>query len=284
MTHTVVRRTPLPPTSVEWAQQVGRVVSDLPLFLTSPLYRHRHLRWGATQAEVASRLPGDDLVPNAQYRCTRAITVDAPPASVWPWLVQVGCGKAGFYSNDLLDNLGRPSARDIVPELQHLEIGQWVSMAPTPSESTAFKVNSFEVDRWLLWTKPDSTWAWALGDLGGGRTRLVTRVHARYDWSKPPTAVLGVVLMEFGDFAMMRRMLLGIKERAEMVHYRASLGSSRNRQVMVKRLARRATHSATTSAMITPDVAGRETGSDSMAALRQGLLRREGICQGRGML
>jgi hypothetical protein len=137
---------------------------------------------------------------------------------VWPWLVQIGCLRAGFYSNDLLDNLARPSAREVIPELQGLEVGQWVSMSPTPSEATAFRVEDFEVNRWLLWRKPDSTWVWVLTGLPDGRTRLVTRVFARHEWSKPLSAALSVALLEFGDFAMMRRMLLGIKERAEAVH------------------------------------------------------------------
>jgi hypothetical protein len=129
----------------------------------------------------------------------------------------VGCLKAGFYSNDLLDNLGCPSAREIIEEFQHLEVGQWVSMAPTPTETTALKVDSFAVNRWLLWRKPDSTWVWTLTDIGHGQTRLVTRVRALYDWKRPVGAIFGVLLMEFGDFAMMRRMLLGIKERAELL-------------------------------------------------------------------
>ena len=213
MTSTEVASTPRP-TVRELAHEVRMVATDLPLLLTAPLYRRWHLRWGATPVEVTSRMPGDEWLPDAGYRTTRAITVDAPPDRVWPWLVQVGCLKAGFYSNDLLDNLAHPSARRIIPELQDLRVGQWVSMSPTPSETTAFKVDSFEVNRWLLWRKPDSTWVWSLTELPCGRTRLVTRVHAARDWTQPALAVAGVVLMEFGDFAMMRRMLLGIKERA----------------------------------------------------------------------
>jgi hypothetical protein len=196
--------------------ELGDVLHDLPAFLTAPLYRRWHLRWGATRGEATASLPGDSLLPRARYRSTRAITIDAPPCAVWPWLVQVGCQRAGFYSNDLLDNLGRPSATTIVPSLQHLEVGQWVPMSPaaTPTERTAFQIHSFKLNEWLLWTKPDSTWAWQLTPTGGG-TRLVTRIHAVYDWRNPPIALLGVLLMEFGDFAMLRRMLRGIKARAE---------------------------------------------------------------------
>jgi hypothetical protein len=203
------------PTVAALAGELGTVVADLPLFLTAPLYRRWHLRWGATPAEVAATLPGDDLVPRAQFRCTRAVTIDAPPRAVWPWLVQVGCLRGGFYSNDLLDNLGHPSAREIVDELQSIQIGQWIPMSPTPSDATAFKVADFATNRWLLWRKPDSTWVWTLTALAGTQTRLVTRVHARYEWCKPPSALVALILMELGDFAMMRRMLRGIKARAE---------------------------------------------------------------------
>jgi uncharacterized protein YndB with AHSA1/START domain len=201
----------------EVIDQIGDVLHDLPAFLTAPLYRRWHLNWGASPNEIAEALPGDDLLPDAQFQATRAITIDAPPEAVWPWLVQVGCLRAGWYSNDLLDNLGHPSARSIVPHLQHLDVGQWVPMAPssTPTDHTAFKVHSFEVNRWLLWSKPDSTWAWKLTPTDSGGTRLVSRVHAARDWKHPLTAIVAVVLMEFGDFAMFRRMLRGIKERAE---------------------------------------------------------------------
>lgn len=204
------------PSTRQLLAEVGDVAHDVPAFLTSPLYRRWHRRWGSTAAERTGSMPGDELLRHAQFRATRAITIAAPPQAVWPWLVQVGALRAGWYSNDLLDNLGHPSATVIVPELQHLEVGQWVPMAPSgpPSDRNAFKVHSFEVNQWLLWTKPDSTWAWQLTPTAGG-TRLVTRVRAVYDWRRPLAAMLGVVLMEFGDFAMQRRMLRGIKARAE---------------------------------------------------------------------
>jgi hypothetical protein len=194
------------------------VVRNLPALLTAPLYRRRHLGWGATPHEQLADMPGDTLFPLAQYQSTRAITIDALPEAVWPWLVQVGCGRAGFYSNDLLDNLGRPSAATILPAFQHLQVGQWIPMSPstTPSDQTALKVHSFDPDRWLLWAKPDSSWAWQLTPDGRGGTRLVTRIHAVYEWKTHPLmALFGCVLMEFGDFAMLRAMLRGIKQRAE---------------------------------------------------------------------
>jgi hypothetical protein len=90
-----------------------------------------------------------------------------------------------------------------------------MSPKPPPTERTAFRVDSFEVDRWLLWVKPDSTWSWQMTPMDEDRTRLVNRIHAVYDWSRPLDASLAVVLMEFGDFAMNRRMMRGIKARAE---------------------------------------------------------------------
>ena len=197
--------------------EIRDVRFDLPVLLTSPLYRRWHLRWGASPDEVVRPMPGDTLLPGAQFRATRAITIDASPDKVWPWLVQVGCLRAGWYSNDLLDNLGRPSATTIEPSLQELHVGQWIPMSPKspPSPRTALRVDSFEVDNWLLWTKPDSTWSWQLTRTATNGTRLVTRIHVVYDWHHPFTAFFGVVLMEFGDFAMLRRMLRGVKARAE---------------------------------------------------------------------
>jgi hypothetical protein len=127
----------------------------------------------------------------------------------------VGCLRAGWYSNDLLDNLTRPSAEEVIPELQELHVGQWVPMSPTPSDKTAFKVASFEPGRLLIWQQPVSTWVWTLEPTGDGGTRLVTRLRIRYEWRRPSEALLSLVLNEFGDFPMMRRMLLGVKARAE---------------------------------------------------------------------
>jgi hypothetical protein len=197
--------------------EIRDVLFDLPVFLTSPLYRRWHLCWGATSEEVFGTMPGDAVLPAAQFRATRAITIDASPGDVWPWLVQVGCLRAGWYSNDLRDNLGRPSATTIEPRFQDLAVGQWVPMSPKgpPSERTALKVDSFELNRWLLWAKPGGTWSWRLTPTAENGTRLVTRIHAVYDWRHPVSALFGLVLMEFGDFAMLRRMLRGIKARAE---------------------------------------------------------------------
>jgi hypothetical protein len=160
-------------------------------------------------------MPGDEIVADASFSATRAITIDAPPEQVWPWIVQIGYRRAGFYTYDLLDNAGYPSTDTIIPQYQHVQVGNWMPMARTVTETTAFKVTSFETARWLLWEKPDSTWAWQLIPHDGGRTRLISRLKQRYRWQTPGPALLTVVLLEFGDFPMMRRVLTGIKARAE---------------------------------------------------------------------
>lgn len=225
------------PTVPELVKEVGAVAADLPRFATAPIYRRWHLRWGASDDEVSAPMPGDDLITDPQYRATRAITIDRPPEQVWPWLVQVGCLKAGFYADDLLDNLGHPSASEILPEHQSLQVGQWVPMSPTPTDTTAFKVAGFEPNRWLLWHQPLSTWSWTLGDAPGGRTRLVTRLRIHVDWGHPFISMFSVVLNEFGDFPMMRRMLLGIKARAES-HPRGAGGGAGSGRPQSKQSAR----------------------------------------------
>ena len=159
-------------------------------------------------------MPGDELVSTCHFGCTRAITIDAPPADVWPWLVQVGFGKAGFYSNDLLDNVARPSANRILDELQDPKVGDWVPMFNKVNDTTAFKIAAIKPPEELVWAKPDSTWAWTLTEIGG-HTRFVTRLRSRYRWHRPADASLSLVLNEFGDFPMMRKMLRTLKQRAE---------------------------------------------------------------------
>ena len=172
-----------------------------------------HLRWGATDAEVTEPMPGDELVPSAAFCATRALSIDAPPSEVWPRLVQVRLGRAGFYSYDWVDNLGRRSARVLLPEYQSPRPGDVAApMAEPADERTAFTVLLAEEPHLLVWAKPDSTWAWRLTD-DTERTRLVTRLKARYQ--PGPFLPVTVLLMEVGDFPMMRRMLLGLAERAE---------------------------------------------------------------------
>jgi len=195
-------------------RQVLEVLTALPLFVSAPLWRHWHLRWGATPEEAAAAMPGDELVPVSHFTATRAVTVHAPAGQVWPWIVQAGYRRAGFYSYDLLDNLARPSARELLPQWQGLREGDVAApMAYPPTTATSFVIARSTPPEVLVWAKPDSTWSWVLKDLQDGRTRVTTRIRQRY--RPAPATLLTVLLAEFGDFPMMRKMLIGIKSRAE---------------------------------------------------------------------
>jgi hypothetical protein len=170
------------------------------------------LHWGATPEEVSRALPGDDLVLRPTFNATRAITVSAPPEQIWPWLVQAGLTRAGWYSYDLLDNLGRPSARRIVPELQKLAVGDIVPMSPDGKHG--MPVQAIEAPKSMVWGTPgDTTWTWQLDPISDGSTRLISRIRSRYRWLSP--AIAFSLLLEFGDFWMMRKMLLNVRSRAE---------------------------------------------------------------------
>jgi hypothetical protein len=203
--------------------QVLDALTAIPWFLTAPLVRSWHLRWGAVLDEVHGAMPGDEVVPRAQFNATRAVTVDAPPERVWPWIVQLGYRRAGFYTYDLIDNASQRSAERILEEYQHPAVGDLMPMfKELHGLAIAYTVTAFETDKWMVWVhrpnpseEPDSTWTWRLTPLPGGGTRLVTRMKQDYRWETPRLAIFNFVLMEMGDFAMERRMLKGIKRRAE---------------------------------------------------------------------
>jgi hypothetical protein len=188
----------------------------LPAFAFGPALRHWHMRWGATDAEVAAPMAGDDIVVPSTFTATRSITIGAPPEDVWPWIVQMGYRRAGFYTFDLVDNGGYPSADRVLDEYQTFAVGDWafpmnglLGVELPLNETDAFRVRAFETARWLLWEKPDSTWSWLLQPLPERGTRLIVRIRAR------PTSLFWTLFMEFGDPPMAVMMLRGIKERAE---------------------------------------------------------------------
>ncbi|MDR0365502.1 MAG: hypothetical protein LBH68_01530 [Bifidobacteriaceae bacterium] len=183
------------------------------------------LRWGATAAEQRAVLPGDELVPQPMLQATRAIGINAPPSSVWPWLVQLGQDKGGFYSYDWLERaagLGIYSAEAIEPDWQNLKVGEPVRLAQGMELSAAI----VEVDKALVlsnldavWDEPgmppdfDFSWAFVLEPEGPTGTRLVVR--ERYSTTRWRTGLL-VKAVAWVSFLMSRAMLVGIKERAEV--------------------------------------------------------------------
>jgi hypothetical protein len=176
--------------------------------------RPRVFSWGATRDEATRPMAGDGVCQRPQLNATRAVTIAARPEEVWPWLVQWGWNRAGFYSYDLLDNLGRPSAEEILPQFQQLAVGDWVPMSGKTTPYTAFRVTRLEPNKMMLWEKGGGTWLWLLEPAGTGHTRLITRMRGRYRWTRP-TILTELILMEIGDPIMMRKCLLGIKRRAE---------------------------------------------------------------------
>ena len=171
------------------------------------------LRWGATDEEVARAMPGDEVVKDPTFNATRAVTIQARPEEIWPWLVQIGCTRAGMYSYDWLDNAGIHSAERILPEFQHIAVGDFIPM--TTDGKQGMWVKAFEQNQWILWVSKEdqSTWLWALYPQSESHTRLITRLRVRYTWTLP--WVLYYLVGDVGDIVMMRKCLLGIKQRAE---------------------------------------------------------------------
>ncbi|WP_104992372.1 hypothetical protein [Deinococcus sp. NW-56] len=170
-------------------------------------------RWGATDEEVRRVLPGDEAVRRPSFMATRAVTVHAPPGAVWPWIAQLGSGRAGWYSLDWIDNAGVPSARVILPQHQAVAVGDFVPF--TPDGRQGMWVTAAKPHHFLLWRDREgaATWLWWLEPDGSGGTRLLTRLRTRYPWGSPWMAYY--LLYDVGDIVMMRRCLLGLKARAE---------------------------------------------------------------------
>lgn len=199
-----------------------------------PLLRPHYSRWGATDEEVMQRLPGDGRTPNATVIQTMAVTVRAMAATIWPWLAQIGQERAGLYSYELLENIARCGIHnaDHVEPAWELQVGDRVRLGPPGYPVHA--VVGLERNQWLLLAGADLktgivdpppqpgqvqytnySWVFYLDERQGGTTRLIMRNRLEYaphtfglkfiwEWSTDPIG-----------FVMTRRMLLGIKERAE---------------------------------------------------------------------
>jgi hypothetical protein len=171
-------------------------------------------------------LVGDDLLPEARAQMTHAIDIEASPEEVWPWLVQMGRRRAGWYSWDLLDNGGVASADRIIPELQTLAVGDILPIKATGSDG--FAVLALEAPRALVLGDPSllpgrprlragaprATWAFSLEPIGGGGTHLAVRVRAEYGPSRWAALVARIVRLAHG--IMERKQLRTLKQHAEV--------------------------------------------------------------------
>jgi len=177
-------------------------------------------QWGAAPSDLTRVMAGDSLLPDPTYSGTTAVSVDATPEDVWPWLVQIGYQRGGLYSYDWLDRLfgylDRPSATRILPEFQNLAVGDVIPMGQGPG----WPVAVVEPNRALVLDMRnlgglDWVWQFGLYPIDGTRTRLVSRssVRAKVVWARLLTHAI-----EPAGFLMTRRMLLGLKDRAERLH------------------------------------------------------------------
>jgi hypothetical protein len=180
------------------------------------LFRRPCLTWGATPEEAARELPGDDLLADPDILSTRAVTIDAPPAAVWPWLVQMGSGRGGAYTYDWIENLfglGMHSADEILPQFQDLKLGDELPLGPG---RPTMRVEVFEPERALSLRFEDHNWVWTFALApADGRTRLLSRNRIATPHASALTRLVGLLVMEPGSLVMERKMLLGIKERAQ---------------------------------------------------------------------
>jgi hypothetical protein len=198
-----------------------RLVSAAFMVSAAAVARRRLLRWGATGTEAGQSLTGDDLVPDADLTSTRAITIRAGVEDVWPWIVQLGQGRGGFYSYDRLENLAGcdiHSADEVNPEWQHLEVGDTVRLAPELALTAAVvkPPHTLVLHGGFLpgaATAPyEFTWTFDLSPTAESMTRLVVRERYAYTrwWARFVVEPVSVV-----SFIMSHRMLRGIRDRAE---------------------------------------------------------------------
>ena len=174
-------------------------------------------QWGTTPSDLSRVMAGDRLIADPTYSGTMAVTVNATPEHIWPWLVQIGYQRGGLYSYDWLDRLfgylDRPSASRILPEFQHLAVGDKIPLGRGPS----WPVAVVDTNRALVLDMRkmgglDWVWQFGLYPVDETRTRLVSRSRVRTQavWARLLTHAI-----EPAGFVMTRRMLLGLKERAE---------------------------------------------------------------------
>lgn len=190
------------------------------LIAYASLARPYQLHRGATSEEVQRTVPGDELLLKPKYLATRAITIQASPEKIWPWIIQMGFKRAGFYGYDILENLGSPggikSAERIVPELQNPMVGDDLPI----SLAGSLKFHAIEPNRYVIWSGKSANGAysyvytWALYPINDYQTRLVSRARFTYSWSNVKQLPFDL-LTEFMEHLAIPEILQGVKGRVE---------------------------------------------------------------------
>ena len=188
--------------------------------------------WGTTPADLARTMAGDSLLPEYRYSGTTSVIIEARPEHVWPWLVQMGYKRGGLYSYDWLDRLfgylDRPSATRILPEFQHLEVGERIPMGIGPAWPVAVVDPNHALVLDMRNLGPiDWVWQFGIYAVGDNRTQLVSRSRVR---ARNVFARLMTHGIEPAGFIMTRRMLLGLKERAEALRAAGSAEPQANQR------------------------------------------------------
>jgi hypothetical protein len=178
--------------------------------------RPYQLHWGATQDEISWPMPGDELDAHPTFLATRAITIEGTPQEIWPWLVQMGYNRAGYYGFDIIENIGSESgaysAELIVPELQNVKVGDEVPI----SAAGSWVFYAIESERYFIWSgeTAEDGFTWALYPIDENQTRLVSRIRWSHHWSQPNLIALDL-FTEFTDHLAVRKILQGVKGRVE---------------------------------------------------------------------
>lgn len=186
--------------------------------LLNPVLRPWHHRWGASDSEQNAALPGDEFVKNPKYNITHAITIHASIYEIWPWLVQIGQSKGGFYSYEFLENLcgcHMHNADEIVPKYQEIKVGDVVWLHPKAPPIPVVAVEQFHFLVLGSSTVEAGTWAMVLEKLTESTTRLLVRTRSEVE---PKLPIGGPYFFDVAHFIMERKMMLGIKERSERNH------------------------------------------------------------------
>jgi hypothetical protein len=211
-------------TALGLAMGVAGGVAGFTVAAYPALWRTRCLTWGARIDEVTREMPGDDLLPDAPLVSTRAISVQAPPSAIWPWLVQMGPGRGGAYTYDWIENLlglDIHSADEILPQFQDLQVGDVLPLNP----KVGMRVEVLEPERAMMMRSIDGAWVWAFGLFPdeNGQTRLVSRNRIQDPTAGPVARAVSTYVMEPGSLVMERKMLLGLKARAERTQLETAL-------------------------------------------------------------